>query len=681
MPKRRIMTRTAVNLTRRKRAIKATSLPVKSTQTSLLSYISPLTQRPNLHINTHNAPSIPPPQKGKAHITNLQKQPQSTKQQTTSKHYLTQKKNSLQLASNITSPSQSSTLIEHIPPPPFHNITENITENPYVPSELEHMPNGTGSLLDQGILQPNEHRTDHMESDGSPQLDGSRHGSTTSTPDKRSTSQPSSSSDSEGSSTTEDPCNAENLIDQTEPTVPHHSEDGHYGTSIFTKNKKCIQLYFQNVKLSASITMAAWNNLGAAIQDLQADLFGISESCLNWDSPELLVQSKMQLRKHLRHHIINTSRAQEPTPTLYQPGGTCTVIMDNLTERIASKTTDHMGRWNSVTLCGASDAKITIVTVYQSNEHPGSMKGPFTFHNQQVRLLELTQDDCSPRDAFLHDLTLYLTSLSQMKHEIILAGYFNEDLTSSTTRFTALFANLGLVDIFSRLHPDDHLTTYIRGSKQLDYILMTKKLVPHVTSTGYLPYNLIVFSHHWGQFFDIQTASLFGSTRVPLAPPAQRKLDPKNDKDKNSYTMQVQDYIQKQNMTTQCRQLQSNFDADKLRALDRDLTRGMLLAEGKIKRPQSLGWTPKLAALKREFHIFKLCYIERKLNKSFQVAINYLQNKLDEAIAIPNNEEELLKRLAQSRKALRDYTVNAPSHRIAFLDSIQQEFAQNGDTH
>jgi hypothetical protein len=57
----------------------------------------------------------------------------------------------------------------------------------------------------------------------------------------------------------------------------------------------------------------------------------------------------------------------------YQPGGTATAILGNLTGLIAQKITDSsgMGRWSGVKLHTNSKSWVNIVTVYQSTKSEG----------------------------------------------------------------------------------------------------------------------------------------------------------------------------------------------------------------------------------------------------------------------------------------------------------------------
>jgi hypothetical protein len=59
--------------------------------------------------------------------------------------------------------------------------------------------------------------------------------------------------------------------------------------------------------------------------------------------------------------------------------------------------------------------------------------------------------------------------------------------------------------------------TYIRGSKRIDYFLISESLIPSVIAVGYDPFNFRLLTDHRGMYLDLHTATAFGNHTAALA--------------------------------------------------------------------------------------------------------------------------------------------------------------------
>jgi endonuclease/exonuclease/phosphatase family metal-dependent hydrolase len=123
-----------------------------------------------------------------------------------------------------------------------------------------------------------------------------------------------------------------------------------------------------------------------------------------------------------------------------------------------------------------------------------------------------------PRHRFCKDLKFLLDDRIKEKHKIILMGDFNEELGSSVRGITKVVANCNLVDVYAA-KLEDAVPTYSRGTKRLDYILMTPTVASHVTRCGADPFNHRFFSDHRGIYLDLELEGLFDRNLPPLARP------------------------------------------------------------------------------------------------------------------------------------------------------------------
>jgi hypothetical protein len=77
------------------------------------------------------------------------------------------------------------------------------------------------------------------------------------------------------------------------------------------------------------------------------------------------------------------------------------------------------------------------------------------------------------------------------------------------------------MDIIGHCHPcAKALPTYIRGTKRLDYALITPELAPAITWCGCLPFQSHFRSDHQFLFLDFDTTALFGSPTVAMPLPS-----------------------------------------------------------------------------------------------------------------------------------------------------------------
>jgi endonuclease/exonuclease/phosphatase family metal-dependent hydrolase len=101
---------------------------------------------------------------------------------------------------------------------------------------------------------------------------------------------------------------------------------------------------------------------------------------------------------------------------------------------------------------------------------------------------------------------------------IILVGDFNENLDINTSETAKLCEEHELVDTFAARHPDtEECSTYIRGTKRIDYYLVSRDIIPAVTAVGYKPYHYRTTSDHQGLFLDLDVGPLYGNATTTLA--------------------------------------------------------------------------------------------------------------------------------------------------------------------
>jgi hypothetical protein len=285
---------------------------------------------------------------------------------------------------------------------------------------------------------------------------------------------------------------------------------------------------------------------------------GVGALCLpetntNWT----LLSSQSQLARITRpiwkNSSTQTSHINENFESIYEPGGTLTMICENWASRIVEKGSDPfgLGRWSYFILQRKGDIRIAIVTAYQVCSATLSSLGPTTYTMQQYRKLSSTfrsenkTIQPNPRRQFILDLQAWLEHLIQKKHDIVLTLDGNEDYTETAKLFTplsytpgkhitssthdgslsTLINTCGLIDPL-RIHHSIETPppTYSRGSKRIDYIFISKALQDATIRSGILPYNHPFVSDHRPCFLDFDGSQLFKDPTHSIDPPKRRGL-------------------------------------------------------------------------------------------------------------------------------------------------------------
>jgi hypothetical protein len=118
---------------------------------------------------------------------------------------------------------------------------------------------------------------------------------------------------------------------------------------------------------------------------------------------------------------ISTSSSIIRCKTLYQPGGTLTMVTDKYTGRVQSMGQDGIfGRWSYITMIGKQGQLITVVTIYNVCNQQGTRSGHRTAHMQQLSLLIRQGRTVQPREAFLDDFDQQVKSWIEAGHELII---------------------------------------------------------------------------------------------------------------------------------------------------------------------------------------------------------------------------------------------------------------------
>eukprot|EP00980_Cylindrotheca_fusiformis_P009601 scaffold2123_cov96-Cylindrotheca_fusiformis.AAC.14 len=199
------------------------------------------------------------------------------------------------------------------------------------------------------------------------------------------------------------------------------------------------------------------------------------------------------------------------TDSAYKPGGVMLAIVGPSTHRVVETKADPYGRWCSATLTGKDHRLIHIYSIYQSVDQPDGFSGTRTYYDQQWEILKMADHtDPKPRQQLIDDLSAELRQRRKPQTDFILLGDFNETVGMDMTLMASICASFQLVDAVTARHPTCYNTpTYNRGSRRLDYGLISATLLPLLRESGLNQFQEVSTSDHRAVFLQLDKHELF----------------------------------------------------------------------------------------------------------------------------------------------------------------------------
>lgn len=323
------------------------------------------------------------------------------------------------------------------------------------------------------------------------------------------------------------------------PTAPNHQE-------MFT-------IGFSNVN---GLSTGPHSSLSTSLKDLantlkfyNVSLMGLSEHHLAVNFPgvaEKIHNFERQSRASLRVKCYLNSSQEIPNGHHRLMGGTGLIALEKTIGRITSKGYggDQLGRWTYVHLHRADHRILTVISIYQVCHTPTNRLGGTAWHQQRRALDQQQRQTEHPRDAFIHDLKHFITTLQQKDHDIIVGGDWNETLNSPNSKVMKLCTEHGLVDPWLHLHPNQaDFATHERGSHRIDSVLISQSLLPMVESISYSPVGMIQNNDHRTILLQMSMTKVFGKTSISLTKLHERSVRSNDKQAVTKFTEAMYDHL------------------------------------------------------------------------------------------------------------------------------------------
>ena len=482
--------------------------------------------------------------------------------------------------------------------------------------------------------------------------------------------------------------NDDELESSTDPTPTNFDFVG--DTLEESPNEHITRIYIQNLNgLNWDGEGGKWPYVCDAMDSIQADIGCFSE--INTDTNIYSVRNTMEkvCRQQFNQNRLILSSSRQTTASHYKPGGTAILACNSITAFIKKHTRDRMGRWSSVSISSEKGKNIRIISAYQvcRNTRPGANTA--AAHQQAQIIIETAQTDTesriTPREAFIQDLQAFIQQLQSEGEAIVLVGDFNEGITDPDSGLDRLATSCELADLFSvRLGSPMIPATYQRGTKRLDYVLMSPELLPHVRAAGYEPYGYRIPSDHRGMYVDFDTEALLHHDLIPLAAASTRDFSSKSPEVIQRYVTAKTEYLVDHRFFERLSQLEESTtpDHEKAEALDRDFQRASLHGARKASKKKRSPWSPQLAEVWAELHYYKLAKSALTNCTNYLPVLQHLQRKWPHLpTTIPQSSDHIQQAYENTIKKMKTIRLNAQQLREEFLLKqalIYKEMQQQG---
>jgi hypothetical protein len=117
--------------------------------------------------------------------------------------------------------------------------------------------------------------------------------------------------------------------------------------------------------ISQDMNFLEWEMIMRNMSLLQMDVFGLTETDINFNNKEVLSKVYDATRAYDQSMQLSYSCSNQLNHTTRKKGGTLTTLAGRWSVRKQSSGNDKYGRWSYITLDGKRDTKVTFITAYR----------------------------------------------------------------------------------------------------------------------------------------------------------------------------------------------------------------------------------------------------------------------------------------------------------------------------
>jgi hypothetical protein len=223
--------------------------------------------------------------------------------------------------------------------------------------------------------------------------------------------------------------------------------------------------------------------------------------------------------------------------------------------------------------------------------------------SQQYSLLRQQDRTCTPREAFISDLTAFIKSIHHRDNGVLLLGDFNEPFSFEYKGMTGLVIECNLSDVMFRLQDQDSFPTYLRGHTRVDYALASEWVADSVLTGCYEPFCYRTKGDHRNMVLDIDVVSLLGTPTYQLGMPNTRQLHNTDCSSVRKYLLGKYKYLVDHKFQARLDKLEQHWDPIAAEKLDKDWSTASHHAESLCVKKPNYAYVHQLSALRTKRNI------------------------------------------------------------------------------
>ena len=388
-----------------------------------------------------------------------------------------------------------------------------------------------------------------------------------------------------------------------------------------------VRLYCQNVNGIFDREGVGLDTSFKEIKQVGADIFTFNET--HGDESNAVARRALRLSKQRMWRNNNEdckivhSSSVAPVLTFTKPGGNMVGITGSLVGRVRDTITDPFGRWCGHTLLGRDNKEILILTAYNVSQVVNAKVGDDTLFNQQIALYKLQNiRDPDPRKLFIVDLVRLVRQAREEDKDIILTGDFNELVGDDPSKMARVLEAGCLTDAHGHQHGEVDIKTYTRGHKRLDYVFVTPRLVKHILRSGYEAFHARIASDHKGYFVDFALAGFLDRQLPSIYSATSRAIRGTHPSNITKYVKYLDEYLNERDIYRKVKLQKHWYEKDRLEALDKEITKGMLEAEAQCRIHHREAWTPEVNEVMTTANILRIHLSSLRTNIDFRNKLN-----------------------------------------------------------
>jgi endonuclease/exonuclease/phosphatase family metal-dependent hydrolase len=453
------------------------------------------------------------------------------------------------------------------------------------------------------------------------------------------------------------------------------------GDDFTTTSHNGLRIWSNNINtLSLSNGLASFRELCDRLHAHHVDIIALQE--LNLDTTQFQVRQQILLVLRETFGSVKMITASTPVTktTTWKPGGVLLAIVGSCSHRVTTTHRDPFGRWCSATLARRNQQDIRIYSAYQCVDDDIRSTGTNTYFAQLWRLFRDKDNRYpQPRRRFIKDLHAELFALKHDRLSLIVLGDFNETIGTSPALMASICSSIGLSDAIEYVHPQsEHIPTYIRGRRRLDYGLLSHSLLPAIMASGLNQFHEISSSDHRAVFIDLQLSHMFHAT-TPIVNAQLRHINSDSSAAK-AFVEHAYAHLLLNDVFIKYSSFADQVDHSPTpyllaNAIDDQITRSLLSAEKKIARPPRPPWSEKLHKASRQVRLWKMAKSGNLNELDIATQLASAAADADFHAVLPTRLSDINEHLLKAHKLLRTIRANADAERQAFLQVLKERTA------